>query len=46
MVNFALLLKSWAEMLFYKHLFVVSKVGDRSRGRPEGSPFNNYYAEV
>ena len=24
----------------------VSKVGDRSRGRPEGSLFNSYYTEV
>ena len=23
-----------------------SKVGDRSRGRPEGSLFNSYYTEV
>ena len=25
---------------------IVSKVGDRSRGRPEGSYFNSYYTEV
>ena len=25
---------------------VKSKVGDRSRGRPEGSLFNSYYTEV
>ena len=24
----------------------VSKVGDRSRGQPEGSLFNSYYTEV
>ena len=25
---------------------IISKVGDRSRGRPEGSLFNSYYTEV
>ena len=25
---------------------MISKVGDRSRGRPEGSLFNSYYTEV
>ena len=25
---------------------IVSKVGDRSRGWPEGSPFHSYYTEV
>ena len=25
---------------------VVSKVGDHSRGQPEGSPFNSFYTEV
>ena len=29
---------------FYIHK--VSKVGDRSRGRPEGSHFTSYYIEV
>ena len=24
----------------------VSKIGDRSRGRPKGSLFNSYYTEV
>ena len=28
------------------HLFLSSKVGDRSRGWPEGSLFNSYYTEV
>ena len=27
-------------------LLIVSKVGDRSRGRPEGSLFSSYYTEV
>ena len=28
------------------HVSKVSKVGDRSRGRPEGSLFNSYDTEV
>ena len=28
------------------YLLKVSKVGDRSRGQPEGSLFNSYYTEV
>ena len=27
-------------------ILVISKVGDRRRGRPEGSLFNSYYTEV
>ena len=27
-------------------IMIVSKVGDRSRGRPEGSIFNSYYTDV
>ena len=30
----------------YMYIYKVSKVGDCSRGRPEGSLFNSYYTEV
>ena len=29
-----------------QNIYEVSKVGDRSQGRPEGSLFNSYYTEV
>ena len=32
--------------LIYIYIYIYSKVGDRSRGWPEGSLFNNYYNEV
>ena len=28
------------------YIMIVSKVGDRSRGRPEGSFFNSYYTKA
>ena len=31
--------------MFFKCTYVSSKVGNRSRGRPEGSLFNSYYTE-
>ena len=31
---------------FMIHIVSKSKVGDRRRGRPEGSLFNSYYTEV
>ena len=41
----------WAIGWIYIYIYIyirlkVSKVGDRSRGRPEGSFFNSYYTEV
>ena len=32
--------------LIYSDVSKVRKVGDRGRGRPEGSFFNSYYTEV
>ena len=31
---------------YYGKYYNKSKVGDRSRGRPEGSLFNSYYPEM
>ena len=31
---------------YQQYVTKVSKVGDRSQGRPEGSLFNSYYTEV
>ena len=34
------------EDVVYTYSKVVSKIGDHSRGRPEGSLFDSYYIEV
>ena len=40
-------LNKWMILLLYSNTGNhLSKVGDLSRGRPEGSLFNNYYTEV
>ena len=33
-------------LLFLNRSSKVSKIGERNRGRPEGSLFNSYYTEV
>ena len=38
--------KSLLEYIYIYIYIYKSKVGDSSRGRPEGSLFSNYYTEV
>ena len=46
-INLCGLLNAKSYIYIYIYIYVkVSKVGDRSRGRPEGSLFNSYYTEV
>ena len=40
------LLNKWTELNYHRSTIKVSKVGDHSQGRPEGSLFNSYYTKV
>ena len=44
--KFTLLLKLLGVEIWVEDFLIVSKVGDRSRGRPEGCLLNSYYTEV
>ena len=46
MIFTRLLLITWNIVFVCKQLSTKNKIGDRSRGQPEGSLFNSYNTEV